>query len=99
MYLITFKLVYLLDSLVINHPSPTNNLYSFSFFLFSHTHIYIFIYIYGGNKEIRKNLMNLLTCTTLNSMVKHITLQHTRMIQNQPKTIIIGETLRFLIIK
>ena len=97
MYLIMFELVYLLDLLVINHPSPTNNLYSFSFFLFFFTHIYI--YIYCGNKEIRKNLIKLLTWTTVNSMMDHITQKHTRMIQNQPKTMIIGETLGFLIIK
>ena len=34
----------------------------------------------------------------MNSMVDHITLKHTRMIQNQPKTITIGKTLGFLII-
>ena len=55
MYLITFKLVYLLDSLVINHPSPTNNLYSFSFFLFSHTHIYIYLYLWWKQRNKKES--------------------------------------------
>ena len=34
MYLITFELGYSFDSLVIYHPSPTNNIYIIYFFFF-----------------------------------------------------------------
>ena len=34
MYLITFELGYSFDSLVIYHPSPTNNIYIYIYFFF-----------------------------------------------------------------